>query len=81
MSKTLEQVLRLIQVGNVRISEHGYEELADEDILVRDVVTHSLEAVVVEDYADYAKGPCVSVLQKDLQGRSLHVVWGKCLLT
>jgi len=76
VSNTLERVLRLIQAGDVRISEHGYEEFAEEDILIRDVVAHSAEAVVVEDYPNYAKGPCVLVLQKDLQGRSLHVVWG-----
>jgi hypothetical protein len=76
MSDTLERIVRLIQAGNLKISEHGYDEIADEGILVRDIVSHLEDAVVVEDYPDYAKGPCVLVLQQDLEGRPLHVVWG-----
>ncbi len=45
MSDTLERVIRLIQVGDVKISEHGYDELADEDIPVKDVIALSMDAV------------------------------------
>jgi hypothetical protein len=76
MSRTFRQVLELAARGKVRISAHGYDELAEDGILVRDVIASVSEAVVVEDYPGFSKGPCVLVLQKDLQGKPIHVVWG-----
>lgn len=76
MSKTFEQVLRLIERKDVKISDHGYDQLSDEDILIRDIMAGVNDGVVIEDYPDYHKGPCVLVFQKDTQGRPIHVVWG-----
>ena len=76
MSETFEQVLRLVQWEEVRISDHGYDELASESLYARDAIASVGDGVVVEDYPDYPKGPCVLVLQKDQQGEPIHVVWG-----
>ena len=62
--------------GEIRISEHGYDELSADKISVRDILHGVTEAVLVEDYSDYFKGPCVLVLQRDLSGLAIHVVWG-----
>lgn len=50
MSTTLELVRQLVAVGDARVSEHGYDELSDDDIPVRDLLSEIDNATVVEDY-------------------------------
>jgi hypothetical protein len=73
---TLERIFELIRRGEVRVSDHGYEQLVAEGIFVRDLITSLPEAQPVEDYPNYPKGPCVLVLQTDRDGNPIHVVWG-----
>ena len=76
MSMTLEQIKVLVAAGDVRISDHGYDELAADGILVRDVVAGLKTAEAVEDYPDFPKGPCVLVLEQDRNYEPIHAVWG-----
>ena len=76
MSEILERIVALIGAGQVRISDHGYDELAADGIFVRDLVEKIARAKLVENYPDYPKGHCVLVLQSDRDGQPVHVVWG-----
>ena len=76
MSDTLDQVRALVARREVRVSAHGYEELAADGIQVRDVIDGLAAAEVVEDYPGYHKGPCVLVLEHDGANQPIHVLWG-----
>jgi hypothetical protein len=76
MSDTFNAVKVLVAQGKVRISEHGYDELAADNILVVDVLDGVDSGFVVEDYPQFAKGPSVLVLQTDVSGGAIHVLWG-----
>jgi Domain of unknown function (DUF4258) len=75
-SDTLDGIRRLAADGKVRISDHGYDELVDDDILTADVLDGVRSAILVEDYPEFHKGPSILVLQKDAAGKPLHVLWG-----
>ncbi len=76
MSRTLDSIRRLISEDKVRVSEHGYDELAADGLLARELVEGVANAEIVEDYPGYPKGPCVLLLQRTKDGRPVHAVWG-----
>jgi hypothetical protein len=55
MSEIFQAILELIERKEIVISNHGYDELADDLILVRDIVTGIKESIVVENYYEKKK--------------------------
>ena len=76
MGDTFHHIVDLVRRGEIKISEHGYDEIAEEGLFVRDIVSDVSNGRLVEDYPDFPKGPCVLVLQNDRNGTPIHVVWG-----
>lgn len=50
--------------------------MVEDGLHAREVLAGIGDAVIVEDYPTYPKGPCVLVLQQDRTGLPIHVVWG-----
>ena len=76
MSEMLRRVQELVARQEVRISEHGYDELLADGLFIDEVLAGLPRGIVVEDYPNYAKGPAVLMLEHGADGRPLHVVWG-----
>lgn len=76
MSTTIERVKTLAAIGDIRISEHGYDELAADGLSVREMVSGLDSCTIVEDYPAFPKGPCVLVLEADSSGGPVHALWG-----
>src|SRR3954451_7821011 len=76
VSQTLEKIRQSVGQKQVQISAHGYDELANDELTIQEILAGISDALILEDYPDYHKGPCVLVLQKGNQGKPIHVVWG-----
>jgi hypothetical protein len=76
VSTFFDKILILIEKKEILISDHGYDELGEDNIFIRDIMENVNTAIVIEEYPDYPKGPCVLLLQKDEQSKPIHTVWG-----
>lgn len=76
MSDTFDRIQQLINEQQLRISVHGYDELASDNLWISSIIGGASKAVIVEDYPNYYKGPCVLVLQRDQNDQPVHVLWG-----
>lgn len=76
MSALLTTILSLVAQGKVLISAHGYDELAEDDILATEIVGGVATGEIIEEYPAYFKGPCVLLLQRDNSGEPVHALWG-----
>ena len=56
MSHMLERIRELVARQDVQISDHGYDELADDDLFVDDILAGLNAAIVVEEYQTLPQG-------------------------
>ena len=75
-SETFLKIRELIKKREILISNHGYDELAQDNIFIKDIINSIDDAIVIEDYPDAWKGATVLLLQFDRNGGAVHTVWG-----
>lgn len=76
MGSVWSAIKPLIDMRDIRISNHGYDELSADDIKVKDIIKSAPDARVVEEYPDFVKGMAVLVYQNDNEKNHYHVLWG-----
>lgn len=75
MSETFKKIIELIEKGEVIISNHGYDELAEEGLMVKEIIASVMDGKVVEDYPEYPKGPC-TLYCKEIAREILYMWYG-----
>jgi hypothetical protein len=75
MSEILRRVQTLVMSGDYLTSDHGFNELDEDGIVVAEIIDGITAAVAIEDYPDRMRGPSVLTLQHDTEG-PVHVLWG-----
>jgi hypothetical protein len=76
LGEILERIKTLVAHGDASVSLHGFRELAADDIVYDEIAASIPDAVEVEEYVDFEKGPCGLVLQMDAKGNPVHCLWG-----
>ena len=76
MSALLAQIQVSVANGEMIISEHAYDRIAENDIDAHEIEAGAAEAAAIEEYPDFHKGPSLLVIQLDRRGKPIHVVWG-----
>jgi Domain of unknown function (DUF4258) len=72
----LDKITRLASAGKLIVSTHADEELANDEIDIDDVLDGLANAIIVESYPDYHKGPCLLVLVRTRDGAPIHALLG-----
>ena len=75
MGTFFDQIKGLVESGDILISAHGYDELANDGIFIKDLIRIG-DAKLISQYPDHGKGSCILVLQNDRNNLPIHAVWG-----
>jgi len=54
VSETFDKIIKLIDKGEVRISNHGYDELAEDGLLVKDVMIGIKKGIIFTSSVSYS---------------------------
>ena len=74
----LEVVLKRIRaqanVENIRVTQHAQQEMAEENIMLNDVLEAIATGRILENYPEHRRGACCLLNGLTQNGRPLHIV-------
>jgi hypothetical protein len=75
MSETLRRVQGLVLAGEFRVSDHGFDELEDDAIPLARQLSELLLPLRWKNIRTECAARSVLALQRDADGRAIHVIW------
>jgi Domain of unknown function (DUF4258) len=70
----LQWVRAQASIENIRVTQHAQEEMAEEGILLDDVLEAITAGEILENYPDHKRGPCCLVNGITSSARALHII-------
>ena len=74
LQEVLARIRGLSAAGELRVTENGQQEMAEEDVTLGEVLEAIAAGQILENYPDHRRGPCCLVYGRTVQGRRLHIV-------
>ncbi len=61
--------------GSFRITDHGFEEMENDNISLEDIILATLNGEIIEDYPEDFPLPSCLVFGKNSKNEFIHTVW------
>ena len=74
LKAALEQIRAQADVENIRVTQHAQQEMADEDIILDEVLEAIATGQILENYPKHRRGACCLLNGVTKEGRPLHIV-------
>jgi len=74
LKAALEQIRAQADVENIRVTQHAQQEMADEDIILDEVLEAIATGQILENYPKHRRGACCLLNGVTKKGRPLHIV-------
>jgi len=75
MGNTFDRIKELVSKKEIKISAHGYDEMAEDNIFVKDVIADVFNGIIIENYDKYPKGR-VCLFLKKIETTSRYMLYG-----
>ena len=74
LAGVLQKIRAQAAADNIRITQHGHQEMVQVDIMLDEVLQVITGGEVLEDYPDHRRGACCLLSGVTSHGRPLHIV-------
>ena len=74
LRKTLTLIQAQAKDRNLRVTQHGQQEMVEEDISLDEVLAAIYDGRILENYPEHRRGPCCLLGGVTDNGRPLHIV-------